>query len=112
MTPEQILQLEVENVIRLADALNMRVEIVNKPLEPLAMGHTTPVVTIWQTRRSRNVLEAVASDPVGFKPSANEHKWVKDLLQVMYETSIHDRDTPKLAEQPMSDREWAALCGW
>lgn len=59
MSPEQILRLEAENLTKLAAMLGMNVEIVNTPLTPLAMGNTTPVVTVWQARNSRNALDAV-----------------------------------------------------
>ena len=50
-TPEQTLELEALNLLRLADMLGMNVEITNEPLKPLAMGHTRPAVRVWKKRK-------------------------------------------------------------
>lgn len=61
--PEQILELEALNLLRLADMLGMNVEIINEPLKPLAMGHTRPAVRVWVKRKP-----AVWPEPKGPLP--------------------------------------------
>ena len=101
-TPEQLLVLEALNLLRLADMLGMNVEITNEPLKPLAMGHTTPSVQIWQKREARNKLK--------LRVIARERTWPVangEPLKVMSPDQV-EASLQAVIDRSMSDREWAA----
>ena len=106
-TPDRILQIEAENLLRLAQMLGMNIEITNRPLRPLAQGHTTPSLQIWPKRELSIVPASQYMKPLAI---ARERTWPVangEPLKVMSLDQV-EASLQAVIGRSMSDREWAA----
>lgn len=81
MTAEEMVKREAENLIKLASWLNFNVEITTQPLQPLAMGHTMPVVCVWPKRKPAEVARPPKIDPELrlSRTSVADRDWAKKI---------------------------------
>lgn len=45
-----LIQAMAEQLVKQAHQLGLSIEIHHSPLLPLAMGHSTPAITVWHAR--------------------------------------------------------------